>query len=178
MELIKNNLLPHSILAPIACGLVCDGKSAWSQLIVATQLAHVVSHRFPPTSLPAFAAVVTIFPVLLTVISPGNLWAWSFLSNLAIYLISLGLSITAYRLSPLHPLAKYPGPVLARVSRFWAIYQVGTGQQHLTSHQLFKRYGNVVRTGPNHLIIREAGAIPVLHGSKDRWPRHGREFSC
>lgn len=95
-----------------------------------------------------------------------------FALTMAIYLCSLSLSITVYRLSPFHPLAKYPGPVLARISRLWAVYSVIRGKQHMDSHELFLRYGDVVRTGPNHLIMRNASAIPAIHGLNDRWPRH------
>lgn len=47
------------------------------------------------------------------------------------YLSSLGLSIIAYRVSPWHPLAKYPGPVLARVTKWWMAYWIANGTRHL-----------------------------------------------
>jgi D-serine deaminase-like pyridoxal phosphate-dependent protein len=119
--------------------------------------------------------VVLGIPTVLTVISHPASPLLFFLETAAIYLLTLGASITAYRLSPFHPLAKYPGPVLARVSRLWAAQGVIRGYQHLESHELFARYGDVVRTGPNHLIMRNASAIPVIHGVKDRWPRHARQ---
>lgn len=93
-----------------------------------------------------------------------------------IYLLLLVSSITIYRLSPFHPLARYPGPVLARISRLWALWRVVNGKQHIDSHELFLRYGDVVRTGPNHLLIRDASVIPALHGSKDRWLRTESEL--
>jgi hypothetical protein len=138
------------------------------------QLAHLVSHHIPPASLTAFASVVLGVPIVLTVISQPASSILYFLKTTAIYLLTVGASITAYRLSPFHPLAKYPGPVLARVSRLWATQGVIRGYQHLESHELFTRYGDVVRTGPNHLIMRNASAISVIHGVKDRWPRHAR----
>jgi cytochrome P450 len=85
------------------------------------------------------------------------------------------VSITLYRLSPFHPLAKYPGPVLARITRFWATRHAIGGSQNRVSHELFERYGDVVRTGPNHLIIRNASAIPVVLGAKNPWPKHTRK---
>jgi hypothetical protein len=43
---------------------------------------------------------------------------------------------------------RYPGPVLARVSRLWAARQVGKQRQHHLSHELFEKYkSDVVRTG-------------------------------
>jgi hypothetical protein len=44
--------------------------------------------------------------------------------------------------------ARYPGPVLARVSRLWAARQVMKKKQHIVSHELFEMYkSDVVRTG-------------------------------
>jgi hypothetical protein len=107
--------------------------------------------------------------------SPSFLY---FLRAFALYILSLGISIGAYRLSPFHPLAKYPGPTLAKVSRFWAARQFLKGQQHRLSHELFLKYGDVVRTGPNHLIIRDAKAINTVLGPKDMWPKPGRTCTC
>jgi hypothetical protein len=131
------------------------------------QLSHAVCHYHPPNSLVEFGGVLFLPP---TVLSYG--YTGSFASSLVTYLITLIASITAYRLSPFHPLAGYPGPRLARISRFWATYQVLRGRQHLFSHALFERYGNAVRTGPDHLIIRDAAAVPVVLGSRNPWLRH------
>jgi hypothetical protein len=85
------------------------------------------------------------------------------------------MSITLYRLSPFHPLANVPGPPLAKVSRFWAVYHVWTGRQYLISYELFERYqSNVVRTGPNHVIIRDVEAVSTMLGGRDRWQKHDR----
>src|SRR4051794_10113714 len=81
-----------------------------------------------------------------------------------IYCLSLGSSIILYRLSPFHPLAKYPGPVLCKVSRLWTAYLSWTGQQHRYYHHLHQKYGPVIRTGPNHLHMCEAKAIPTILG--------------
>jgi hypothetical protein len=43
---------------------------------------------------------------------------------------------------------RYPGPVLARVSRLWAAHHVMKQRQHHLSHELFEKYkSDVVRTG-------------------------------
>ncbi|KAF8989679.1 cytochrome P450 [Cyathus striatus] len=62
---------------------------------------------------------------------------------LLFYLVS---STLAYRLSPLHPLYKYPGPILAKCTKFWGIYQTYTGKAHVTILSLHRKYGSVVRT--------------------------------
>lgn len=43
------------------------------------------------------------------------------LQTFAIFHTTLISSIVLYRLSPFHPLAKYPGPVLAKISKLWFV---------------------------------------------------------
>ncbi|KAI0265869.1 high nitrogen upregulated cytochrome P450 monooxygenase 2 [Gloeopeniophorella convolvens] len=69
-----------------------------------------------------------------------------------------------YRLSPWHPLAKHPGPVLARVSKLWSAMISAQGKQHIYYKNLHEQYGDVVRTGPNELSIRDASIIPSVLG--------------
>jgi hypothetical protein len=111
----------------------------------------------------------------LTAITTSNLLFRVFPAVLATYVISLLGMIAAYRLSPFHPLAGYPGPILARITRFWAVSTFLTRKQHLITHELFQRYGPVVRTGPNHLAIRDAKAVVTILGAKDPWPKHESE---
>jgi hypothetical protein len=139
------------------------------------QISHIICHRVPPASLTSIAAVLFGPPIALSYFTANTPSVIIFVQNLVLYLLFLGTSITLYRLSPFHPLAKYPGPVLARVSRLWATYTAIQGHQHIVSHELFELYGDVVRTGPDHLIIRDASAIPVVLGTKAGWSRGPRE---
>jgi hypothetical protein len=135
-------------------------------------------HQREPRSLLGFATLLFFIPLVISLASrPGSLAALlnTFSGTLSVYWAALAASVGAYRLSPFHPLARYPGPLIARVSRLWALRVVLNGKQHFVSHQLFERYGNVVRTGPNHLIIRDAAAIPTVLGGRDMWFKGGRE---
>ncbi|KAH9063317.1 high nitrogen upregulated cytochrome P450 monooxygenase 2 [Lactarius vividus] len=82
--------------------------------------------------------------------------------------IAYGSSVTSfaliYRLSPLHPLAKYPGPAIAKMSKLWAAYHSAMGDQHRCYKSLHDRYGDVVRVGPNELSIRDPLLIHPLLG--------------
>lgn len=63
------------------------------------------------------------------------------------YFVILSLSVIAYRLSPLHPLAGIPGPAITKTSAFamsWIVYQ---GKTHIHLSALHKKYGPVVRFG-------------------------------
>jgi hypothetical protein len=116
--------------------------------------------------------VILAPPAILTYGPPNGVNQRSLVLNLTVYLLALCSSIVAYRLSPFHPLARFPGPLLARVSRFWALKQCLGRKQHVVSHELFARYGDVVRSGPNHLLFRDARAIPVILGARNPWMKH------
>ena len=63
------------------------------------------------------------------------------------YLFSLFGGLLFYRLSPWHPLASYPGPVLARVTSLWLTYSSLWGERHRIIDNLHNRYGEFVRIG-------------------------------
>lgn len=65
---------------------------------------------------------------------------------------SLLTSIAIYRLSPWHPLAKYPGPILGRLSKFHLAYLSSKGKQHIYYRELHEKYGDVVRVGTSSIF--------------------------
>jgi hypothetical protein len=127
--------------------------------------------------LGGFAALLFLAPLAVALAArPASLLSFLavFARALPAYWAALSTSVVAYRLSPFHPLARYPGPLLARVSRFWATRAMLSGAQHKVSHDLFERYGDVVRTGPDHLIFRDPAAIPVVLGGRNMWRKGDR----
>ncbi|KAH9922831.1 high nitrogen upregulated cytochrome P450 monooxygenase 2 [Epithele typhae] len=76
-----------------------------------------------------------------------------------------------YRASPWHPLARYPGPFVYRLSKLALAWTTSDGKQWLHVNALHDRYGDIVRIGaftsladrPNEVSLRNASAIvPVL----------------
>ncbi|GJJ15315.1 hypothetical protein Clacol_009591 [Clathrus columnatus] len=86
--------------------------------------------------------------------------------SLFLYFFSLLSSLTIYRLSPFHPLASIPGPRIARLSRFKAMWVAQQEYQHLYYRSLHTKYGPYVRTGPNHIHIADASAVPIVLAAK------------
>lgn len=80
----------------------------------------------------------------------------------------LGASIAAfvgfifYQLY-LHPLAKYPGPLLGRITRLYDLYHAYVGDKHILLYQLHRKYGTVVRFTPNTLSINDPAALKVIY---------------
>lgn len=73
-------------------------------------------------------------------------WFSSIVSFVAFYTFLL-LSIAIYRLSPWHPLSEYPGPFVARVSKFWMASVVSKGKANEYLKHLHDKYGPYVRIG-------------------------------
>jgi hypothetical protein len=96
----------------------------------------------------------------------------SFFTFLSVYVLSLVLSVTLYRVSPFHPLSRFPGPFFARISRVWWSYACRAGHQHILLQRLHDKYGDVVRVGPNQLSFREASTIPAIFGARSSWVKH------
>ncbi|KAF2018040.1 benzoate 4-monooxygenase cytochrome-like protein P450 [Aaosphaeria arxii CBS 175.79] len=72
-------------------------------------------------------------------------------------------SVVTYRLT-LHPLAKYPGPPLARVTDIYLTWYAYRGSRHLCYQRAHERYGPVVRIGPNQLSFKSTTALKSIYG--------------
>ncbi len=73
-----------------------------------------------------------------------------FAKSLAIHVVALLSSIVMYRLSPWHPLARFPGPPLRKVSELVGAYYAAIGKKATAISELHKQYGSVVRTGMSY----------------------------
>lgn len=51
------------------------------------------------------------------------------------------------RLSPFHPMARYPGPMLTKVSKIYMVYVVRKGSPWVWIRRQHQKYGQVVRIG-------------------------------
>ena len=75
------------------------------------------------------------------------------------------LGLIVYRLY-LHPLSKYPGPLLGRITDWYSVYQAWKGYRHLDLYELHQKYGKVVRYGPDKISINSAAALSDIYGYK------------
>ncbi|KII88386.1 hypothetical protein PLICRDRAFT_54225 [Plicaturopsis crispa FD-325 SS-3] len=139
-------------------------------LIICTSfVSYVIFKRFEPNTVVPLSILLGLVPATL-----GLLIRPSFVSLLISVLVasvsyfSLILTYTAvYRLSPLHPLAKYPGPFANKLSKFYMLWFTATskGKTHIYYQELHKIYGDVVRVGPNELSFRDVEAIDSMMGA-------------
>ncbi|KAI5116694.1 hypothetical protein M0805_002856 [Coniferiporia weirii] len=137
-------------------------------VIVGVVTVHLVYKRHEPDPTAYFStlSLLVVVPCLsiapLLQHSPSGIVAW--LSGILLFYVLLLLSITTYRLSPWHPLAKYPGPLLARMSMLWLLRIAWTGKKHTFMKNLHDRCGLVIRIGPNQLSVADADLIPDILG--------------
>lgn len=56
--------------------------------------------------------------------------------------------VRLHRSLPLfHPLARYPGPILCKISMFWLAKVAWGGKEHIYHQELHERYGDIIRIG-------------------------------
>ncbi|KAF2757737.1 cytochrome P450 [Pseudovirgaria hyperparasitica] len=82
------------------------------------------------------------------------------------HLLGLMCSIGLYRIC-FHPLRFFPGPLSFRISiwgRTWATFHKGERGAILID-EVHRRYGDYVRIAPNHISVRSASSIPLIHGT-------------
>ena len=82
--------------------------------------------------------------------SPLHVLLTIFLTFIVFY-ATLVISIVLYRVSPFHPLAKFPGPRLAKISQLWAAVVTSGGKRHKRFKKLHDQYGPYVRVGASQL---------------------------
>ncbi|KAI9901973.1 hypothetical protein N3K66_003790 [Trichothecium roseum] len=93
----------------------------------------------------------------------SHAWLWLALLFGAGTLYTAGLAV--YRIF-FHPLAKYPGPVLAKLTDAYQLVHAYRGDRHLEFWRLHQRYGPVVRFGPNSVSFDSAPALRDVYGFK------------
>ncbi|KAI8274564.1 Cytochrome P450 monooxygenase apf7 [Colletotrichum sp. SAR11_57] len=71
--------------------------------------------------------------------------------------------IVAYRIF-FHPLAKYPGPFIAKITDGYQLYHAWKGDRHLDFHKLHSKYGKIVRFGPNSVSFNSATSLKEIYG--------------
>ncbi|KAF1930580.1 pisatin demethylase [Didymella exigua CBS 183.55] len=64
------------------------------------------------------------------------------------------------------PLKSIPGPFLAKFSNIWRLYN-HYGQTHIeTQKELHKKYGDVVRLGPNTVSVADASLLKTIYSTR------------
>ncbi|KAF7555734.1 hypothetical protein G7046_g6479 [Stylonectria norvegica] len=91
----------------------------------------------------------------------GHLWMWLGLSlgGGLVYVVG----IIVYRVF-FHPLAKYPGPFIAKITDAFQLYHAYKGDRHLEFWRMHQKYGKIVRFGPNSVSFNSNKALKEIYG--------------
>ncbi|KAI0761271.1 high nitrogen upregulated cytochrome P450 monooxygenase 2 [Trametes elegans] len=162
---------PHQPLLHFAAGLfMALLNPSVGQALVAIACMALITHQIF-RYLETYSIVTHVLLILVpNLIGVELLWnKFAPISTIAIALsvfcLTTLFSITFYRLSPFHPLAKYPGPLVCRLSKFWLASIAYSGRQHLYIKSLHEQYGDVVRIGPNELSFRDPSLENAMLGT-------------
>ncbi|KAF4629298.1 hypothetical protein G7Y89_g8848 [Cudoniella acicularis] len=79
------------------------------------------------------------------------------------YATALFTSMLIYR-KYFHRLRNFPGPWLAGATKFWHVYQCRNSQNHFLLDDIYRKYGEIVRTGPEELTIFHPEVLPATDG--------------
>ncbi|KAJ7656361.1 high nitrogen upregulated cytochrome P450 monooxygenase 2 [Mycena polygramma] len=122
---------------------------------MALQLNHAILHRYEPPSANTPLVFLAVEPVALLLFNGGLYSCARLLWSYIVFWGSLSLSVLAYRLSPFHPLAQYPGPAIGKATKLWSLWISWRGYKYIYHKQLHDTYGPYVRTGERQRGQRE-----------------------
>jgi cytochrome P450 len=71
-----------------------------------------------------------------------------------------------YRLSPLHPLSRVPGPLIARLTNLGVLYHSYIGDEATYIHKLHQKYGPTVLLTPNSVDFTDFAALHPIYSQK------------
>ncbi|KAH7074364.1 cytochrome P450 [Paraphoma chrysanthemicola] len=94
---------------------------------------------------------------------------------LPLALVLYTFCIVAYRLW-FHPLAKYPGPFLAKITGYYTTYFALIGEPTKHRYAALCKYGECVRIGPNELLFGDVASVKQVYGQSSTMPRKDAEF--
>lgn len=126
-------------------------------------LLTLFAHQVYDQSATATSAAAA--PSLWDAFQHATLWTTSALAGLY-------TSLLAYRASPFHRLAPFPGPFSARLSTFHMTWQsVRRGQLYQDVRALHARYGDYVRVGPSEISLADPAAFSAVHAATSQCER-------
>ena len=114
-----------------------------------TKITHVWYRNNEPKSLvlPVVSIVILCIPSTALLIPHVESFFIAFALAFITFITALLGSISLYRLSPLHPLAKYPGPIRCKLTKIWTAWISFGGRAHIYYKTLHDKYGPIVRIG-------------------------------
>ncbi|KAF3404731.1 Trichodiene oxygenase [Talaromyces pinophilus] len=88
-------------------------------------------------------------------------------------------TLASYRLF-LHPLATFPGPKLAAITRYYEAYYdiVNNGQYTFKIAELHKEYGPIIRISPYELHVSDPAFFGVIYRQEGHWNKYDWSYDA
>lgn len=163
--------------------LVAALQSSAQTTAAVSLLAGVFSHHlvFRPFEIDGYAwHLFFTYLVAFFLLIAGNVYLTKYSVVLALaralfvataYNSGVVISIFTYR-AFFHPLNRFPGPFLAKLTRFYAMNDAAKRVQAYNDIQnLHNKYGDIVRVGPRELSVNRPSAIKVIYEHPTRTTR-------
>ncbi|CAK7213413.1 hypothetical protein SEUCBS140593_001841 [Sporothrix eucalyptigena] len=103
-------------------------------------------------------------------LEPSQL-AMDFVSQHWPILVSVAILSSILGRRYLTPLRKIPGPFFASWTRFPRIFAVTIGKPHEWELKLHRKYGRIVRTGPDQVSVGDPAMINVIYNANDKFKK-------
>ncbi|CZR64603.1 related to pisatin demethylase cytochrome P450 [Phialocephala subalpina] len=113
-----------------------------------------------------FTSPLCIFTFIIKFDPRSAAWSAARLTAIIVspYLASLTTSILTYRVF-FHPLRRFPGPLSAKLTKLAHVLRLlKKSDNYLQADRLHKKYGEIVRIGPNEVTIIIPDAVPLIYG--------------
>ncbi|KAF7333636.1 hypothetical protein MSAN_02406600 [Mycena sanguinolenta] len=134
--------------------------------LLASFASYLFLKRYEPTDPLLLAGLLIVPPLIVASLQVELLGVVGSTSHsYSLYYFGLLSWIVTYRVSPLHPLSKYPGPTACKLSKLWLTFVGSRGKLHLYVKELHDKHGPVIRIGPNELSITDVSLLPSILGS-------------
>ncbi|KAK8180844.1 cytochrome P450 [Phyllosticta citribraziliensis] len=87
------------------------------------------------------------------------------LTLFVLFTVAIGIVVVdiVYKLY-FHPLAKYPGPFLAKITNLYSAYHSWKGDIPIDQWRCHQKYGDKVRYAPNKVMFNSAGSLKDIYG--------------
>ncbi|KJZ79629.1 hypothetical protein HIM_01098 [Hirsutella minnesotensis 3608] len=89
---------------------------------------------------------------------------WVALRYAIYFLAAWALATLIHRLTT-HPLAKYPGPFLAKISGAHGGFHAIGKRPHINIYRNFQKYGPIYRAGPDRLLFNSLDAVKDIYNN-------------
>ncbi|KFZ25402.1 hypothetical protein V502_00123 [Pseudogymnoascus sp. VKM F-4520 (FW-2644)] len=70
-----------------------------------------------------------------------------------------------------HPLKAFPGPFLAKVTRWWLFRVEMRGDPHMEILDLHRKYGPILRISPNEVSFNDLEASSIIYGQTSKFEK-------